>query len=85
MEIPAPNYPIGKNKLVAEWHEWRWRCIPNTMGFDKHCNLYQNIVTWIKTTIPNYSSTVMWDKVGDGLYFSFKDEKDYTMFLLKWA
>lgn len=57
----------------------------NTIGFDKHYELYRNMVRWIHDNISNCERNVCWAKIGDCLYFQFRKEKDMAFFLLRWA
>ena len=59
--------------------------IPNTIGFDKHMELYQDIVRWINSSVKNPKQNVFWNKIGDCIYVMFRKKQDYVLYLLKYG
>lgn len=59
--------------------------IPNTTNFDHHRQLYCDIVDWINTNIKHPEQNALWDKIGDCLYFCFRNKDDFVWFMLRWG
>jgi hypothetical protein len=55
------------------------------MGFEKHFELYHDIVQWVDNEVPRGRDNVLWEKVGDCLYLMFRKERDYLLFALKFG
>lgn len=64
---------------VGEWTN------PNTIGFEKHFRLYQEITDWIVNNIHNPYGNCKWTKTGDCIYVQFRKQKDMAWFLLRWT
>lgn len=46
---------------------------------------FQNILEWIVKNIDNNNQNVHWEKIGNALYFRFKNQTDLSKFLLVWG
>lgn len=58
---------------------------PNNIGFDKHFQLYNDIVDWILNNVSDPVKNARWVKLGDCIYVYIRKRKDLTLFLLRWS
>jgi len=57
----------------------------NSVGFDAHFQLYNDIVRWCYDTIQNTKQNAYWTKIGDCIYIQLRKEEDLLMFILKFG
>ena len=89
-DLPADNWPseIASQLPWPRCLPYGWahaHAIPNTMGFEKHFELYHDIVQWVDNEVPRGRDNVLWEKVGDCIYLMFRKERDYLLFALKFG
>lgn len=65
--------------------KWEEICNPNTIGFEKHFQLYHDMITWVYLNIDDCEQVVEWTKIGDGIYFRFWNPNDAMRFRLTWG
>ena len=58
---------------------------PNTIGFDAHFGLYNDIVDWIHANIKRPYSNAHWVKIGDGIYVHIRKKRDWMWFTMRWG
>lgn len=56
----------------------------NTIGFDAHFQMYNDIVDWLHNHIQRPYSNSRWAKIGDCIYVYIRKPDDYIMFTLAW-
>lgn len=78
--------------LTGNWptselpYGWAGKCyISNTMGFDKHLQLYKDIMHWIETNIEDPNKNAHWIKIGDCIYVHIRKKQDLVWFKLVWG
>ena len=57
----------------------------NRTNFDDHCQLYKDMVAWIKENIKNPKQNVLWTKLGDCIYLQFRKPQDMMWFSLRFG
>lgn len=78
------NWP--EHEFDIEANGWAGGCsFPNNTNFNDHWKFYLDTIRWIKDNIENHRSNVLWTKIGDCIYFKFRKERDYALFLLRWS
>lgn len=82
MTLPEAHWNRGHLRSTDTWFEHH---IPNTIGFDAHFQLYRDIVEWMPKNIHHVKRNTRWAKLGDCIYLQFKKEKDFMLFMLRWA
>jgi hypothetical protein len=82
MTLPSSHWDRHEIKSRSQWFQ---HCIPNTMGFEAHFQLYWDIIEWIQKNIHHHRRNTRWTKMGDGIYVQFKKETDFMLFMLRWA
>ena len=82
MELQKSNWERKNAKSRGKWFA---HAIPNTIGFNNHFKLYNDIVFWIRDNLRHHTQDARWIKIGDCIYVQFKNEKDYVWFMMRWA
>jgi hypothetical protein len=58
---------------------------PNDTNFKEHLEMYCEMVEWIQHNVKNPRNNVLWNKIGDCIYFQFRKPKDLMWFKLRWG
>ena len=61
------------------------RSYPNNIGFDKHFQMYNDIVDWLHTNVENTKHNAHWNKIGDCIYVQLRKRENLMMFVLRWG
>lgn len=64
---------------------WTEHTIINTMGFDRHAQIFTEVVEWIYNNVDNCEAHAHWFKINDCIYVQLRRRKDATMFALRWS
>lgn len=86
MNLPTlleSNWNYNLDSLPYGWAGQRH--ISNNIGFEKHFQLYNDLVEWIQETVSSPTQNACWVKIGDCIYVQFRKEKDLIMYLLKFG
>jgi hypothetical protein len=81
-KLPADNWYKDSYDLYGWTNELTY---PNTMGFDRHFQMYRDIVAWIRLHVKDPTHNVMWTKIGDCIYVRFRNEQDRNWFVLRFG
>jgi hypothetical protein len=81
--LPEPNWPNSNGELFYGWAgELTY---PNTIGFDRHFQLYRDIVEWLENNVKDHYHNTCWTKIGDCIYVQFRKQKDMMWFSLRFG
>ena len=58
---------------------------PNTIGFDAHFQMYNDIVDWILLNVADPYNNARWIKIADCIYVDIRQPRDWTLFTLRWG
>lgn len=81
-ELRLPNWVYGGD-CPGDW-AGQYICA-NTIGFDRHFQLYNDIVDWIWDNVEDPKSNAQWNKIGDCIYVYIRKPNDYFLFSLRWG
>ena len=81
--IIFPNWPVITGELPYGWAGEL--AYPNTMGFDRHWDLYNDMARWICEHINRPETNVFWNKLGDCIYVQFRKRSDMMWFALRFG
>lgn len=76
-----PTY--GSDHLPYGW-AGEYTCA-NTIGFDAHAALYNEIVDWIHDNIARPHTNAHWAKMGDCIYVQIRKKKDMFWFTMRFG
>jgi len=83
MKWEMSNYNIKKGWFFDKplWHE-------ATIKYDGYSSMSEErnlMLDWIKTYVSDMEDSVIWHDTKNHLKVKFKDERDMTLFILRWA
>lgn len=83
LTLPDSQWADGGTTVIEDWVAmWAY---PNYIGFERHFQLYRDMVDWIKANVVNYKHNAMWTKIGDCIYINLRNPRDAMMFALRFG